>query len=398
MSETAPNVGARRPRGSVLAAIACSGTMAMHVFVPALPAVARDFATTPAAAQMTLTVYLIGVAAGQLIYGPLSDRFGRRPVLIVSLAVFFFASLVAAFAPGIEWLIGARVAQALGACGGLVLGRAMARDGATPQQAARQLALLVMVMTASPALAPLLGSIVASFVGWRGIFWMLSVVAAALLVLTITAVPETNLQRAPLPSARTLLAVYGRLLGRLEFRAYAIGGACMSTSLYAFLSASPFLFTEVLHRPSSEVGIYYMVIVAGVTLGSWLSSKLTGSLGIKGLLRLGASLGMAGAAAMLVLALFDLVSVAGLVGTMTVFSIGSGVTSPVATARAISVDPQRIGAASGLYGCLQMGFGALCTLLAGIWHDGTALPVTLILLAASTTSQLAFLIVHKRAD
>jgi DHA1 family bicyclomycin/chloramphenicol resistance-like MFS transporter len=398
MSETAPNVGARRPRGAVLAAIACSGTMAMHVFVPALPAVARDFATTPAAAQMTLTVYLVGVAAGQLVYGPLSDRFGRRPVLIVSLAVFFFASLVAAFAPDIDWLIGARVVQAVGACGGLVLGRAMARDGATPQQAARQLALLVMVMTASPALAPLLGSIISSLVGWRGIFGLLGVVAAALLVVTIIAVPETNLQRAPLPSARSLLAVYGRLLGRLDFRAYAIGGACMSTSLYAFLSASPFLFTEVLHRPASEVGLYYMMIIAGVTLGSWLASKLTGSLGIKGLLRLGASLGMAGAASMLALALLDAVSVAGLLGTMTVFSIGSGVTSPVATARAISVDPQRIGAASGLYGCLQMGFGALCTLLAGIWHDGTALPVTLILLAASTTSQLAFLIVHKRAD
>jgi DHA1 family bicyclomycin/chloramphenicol resistance-like MFS transporter len=138
VTAAAPSLSVPRPRGIVLAAIACSGTLAMHMFVPALPAVARDLDTTPAVAQLTLTVYLMGIAAGQLIYGPLSDRFGRRPVLIASLAVFLAASLMAAFAPDIQWLIAARVLQALGACGGLVLGRAMARDGATPEQAARR--------------------------------------------------------------------------------------------------------------------------------------------------------------------------------------------------------------------------------------------------------------------
>jgi DHA1 family bicyclomycin/chloramphenicol resistance-like MFS transporter len=398
VTAVAPTIGAPRPSGVVLAAIACSGTLAMHMFVPALPAVARELDATPAAAQLTLTVYLIGIAAGQLIYGPLSDRFGRRPVLIASLAVFLAASLIAAFAPSIQWLIAARVVQALGACGGLVLGRAMARDGATPEQAARQLALLVMVMTASPAVAPLLGGLVATVLGWRGIFGLLGAAGAGLLLLTLVSLPETNRQRAPLLSARTLFMVYGRLLRRPDFRAYAVGGAGMSTSIYAFLSASPFLFTELLGRPLDEVGLYYMAVVAGITLGSWLASQLTVRLGTRRLLLAGASLGMAGAASLLSLDLMHMLSVPSLLAAMTLFALGAGMTSPVATARAISVDPRRIGAASGLYGCLQMGFGALCTLLVGLWHAASALPVALILLVSATTAQIAFLLVRKRVN
>lgn len=387
-----------RPNGAVLAAIAASGTLAMHMFVPALPAVAHDLGTTPGAAQLTLTVYLVGIAAGQLIYGPLSDRFGRRPTLIASLSLFLAATILAAFAPSIEWLVAARVVQALGACGGLVLGRAMARDGATPEQAARQLALLVMVMTAAPAIAPLLGGTVAGLVGWRGIFALLGAAGAALLVLTLVSLPETNRDRAPLPGIVALLAVYRGLLRRPDFRAYTVGGACMSTSIYAFLSASPFLFTDLMHRPASEIGFYCMAVVAGITAGSWLASRLTVRLGIPTLLRIGAGLGMTGAAGLLTLDLLHMRTVPGILAAMGVFAVGAGITSPVATARAISVDPQRIGAASGLYGCLQMSVGALCTLLAGLWHGNSALPVAIILLGSATLSQVAFALVPRRGE
>lgn len=388
---------APRPRSAVLAAIACSGTMAVHILVPALPAVALDLHATAASAQLTLTVYLLGIAGGQLVYGPLSDRFGRRPVLIFSLSLFLVSSLVGALASTIDWLIAARVVQALGACGGLVLGRAMARDGASPEEAARQLAVLVMVMTVSPAVAPLLGGMVAEAAGWRAIFVLLSVAAAALLVLTLVAVPETNLRRSPLPSVRAFLAVYGRLVANTNFRGYAVGGACMSTSLFAFLSASPFLFSNILHRPAGEIGFYYMSVVAGITVGSWLASRLNGRVGMNVLLRIGASLGMTGAAGLLVLDLAHALSVPALLATMLLFALGAGITSPTATARTLSVDPQRIGAASGLYGCMQMAYGAFCTLLVGIWHDGTALPVALILLASATISQFSFFIARKNA-
>jgi DHA1 family bicyclomycin/chloramphenicol resistance-like MFS transporter len=380
----------RRPSGLLLAAIACSGTLAMHIFVPVLPAVARDFAATPGAAQMTLTVYLIGLAAGQLIYGPLSDRFGRRPVLIAALLVFLAATLLAAVAPSLHWLIAARVVQALGACGGLVLGRAMARDGATPEQAGRRLALLVMAMTVAPAIAPLIGSTAAIWLGWRGIFAVLGLAGAALLLLTLFTLPETNRLRAALPNPLAMLRVYGRLLGRRSFRAYAAGGACMSTSIYAFLSASPFLFIEVLHRPPGEIGVYYMALFFGITLGSWLASRLALRVPIERLLRAGALAGMLAAGGLLAVDLSGRLSVATMLAPMALYAIGCGLSSPLATARAIGVDLRAIGAASALYGFLQMSFGALCTLLVGVWHVHSAAPVAGILLAAATTAQVAF--------
>jgi len=380
----------RQPSGLLLAAIACSGTLAMHIFVPVLPAVARDFAATPGAAQMTLTVYLVGLAAGQLIYGPLSDRFGRRPVLIAALLVFLTATLLAAVAPSLGWLIAARVVQALGACGGLVLGRAMARDGATPEQAGRQLALLVMAMTVAPAIAPLLGSTAAIWLGWRGIFAVLGLAGAALLLLTVTTLPETNCLRAALPNPLAMLQVYAGLLRRRSFRAYAAGGACMSTSIYAFLSASPFLFVEVLHRPPGEIGVYYMALFFGITLGSWLASRLAMRVAIERLLRLGALLGMLAAGALLAVDLSGRLGVKTMLAPIALYAIGCGLTSPLATARAIGVDLRAIGAASALYGFLQMTFGALCTLLVGLWHVHSALPVAGILLAAATMAQIAF--------
>ena len=239
-----------------------------------------------------------------------------------------------------------------------------------------------MVMTASPAIAPLLGSIVATAVGWRGIFGLLAAAAAGLLLLTLVSLPETNRQRTPLPGARSLLAVYGQLLGRSDFRAYAIGGACMTTSIYAFLSASPFLFTEFLKRPSSEVGLYYMVVVAGITLGSWVASRLTIRWGIQRLLLTGASLGMAGAAALLTLDLLRLLNVQSLLATMLLFALGAGITSPVATARAISVDPR---ARDRLrpYGCFRM---PARSYLAGLGTTRFMLPVAIILLASATTA------------
>src|SRR5581483_3178326 len=185
VSDAATAATHARPHGALLAAITGSGTLAMHMFVPALPAVAREFSASPGTVQLTLTVYLIGIAGGQLVYGPFSDRFGRRPVLIACLSVFLAATAVAAFATQLGLLIAARFVQAVGACGGLVLGRAMVRDGATPDQAARQLALLVMVMTAAPALAPLIGGEIQVLLGWRGIFSVLGAFSAVLLALTV---------------------------------------------------------------------------------------------------------------------------------------------------------------------------------------------------------------------
>jgi DHA1 family bicyclomycin/chloramphenicol resistance-like MFS transporter len=384
------------PNGALLAAITGSGTLALHMFVPALPAVAQHFAASAGAAQLTLTVYLIGIAGGQLIYGPLSDRFGRRPVLITALSVFLAATVAAGLAPHLDLLIAARFVQAIGACGGLVLGRAMVRDSAAPDQAARRLALLVMVMTTAPALAPLIGAQIETWMGWRGIFGVLGVFVTALLIASVLTLGETSRTRTALPHLGAMLAVYGRLLANAEFRGYAVAGACMSTSIYAFLSASPFLFVDVLHRPMGEVGFYYMAVVVGITMGSWLASGLAARLGAVILLRIGAVCGFVGAAALLLVDMSGWLSVTTMLAAMCVYALGCGMSSPTATAQAIGVDLKAIGAASGLYGFIQMSFGALCTLLAGFWHGHSAAPVAGILLAASSTSHFALYFIRRR--
>jgi len=389
-----PDAGAppaRRPSAALLAAITAAGSLALHIFAPALPDVARELDASPATIQLTLTLYLIGVAAGQLVYGPLSDRFGRRPVLIAATALFFGSSVLAIFATDVGFLLAARVLQALGGCGGLVLGRAMVRDGTTPERAASQLALLTMAMSASPALAPVIGGFLNDWLGWRAIFAFLAAYGAMLLGFALFVLPETNRSRIALPNAIALLATYGRLLRSPVFRGYAIGGACVTTSFYGFLAASPFLFAEVMRRPSSEIGLYYMLLIAGVTLGSFSANRLAGRIGLRAAVRGAACLSTASALTMLGFALAGAPSLPAVLGPMFFFMLAAGFASPLAVAGALSADSRLIGSASGLFGFIQMGFGAICTALAGVWPAHSAAPIAAILLAAALAGLAAFL-------
>jgi DHA1 family bicyclomycin/chloramphenicol resistance-like MFS transporter len=168
----------------------------------------------------------------------------------------------------------------------------------------------------------------------------------------------------------------------------------MSTSTYAFFASSPFLFVNVLHRPASEVGAYYMVIVAGITGGSWLASRVAAASSV--VLPIAAALGILGAGGLLLIDQAGWLSVTSILVTVCIFSVGTGIVSPLATARAIGADTRAIGAASGLYGFLQMSFGAFCTLWVGVWHTESALSTACIMLAAAVLAQIAFLVGRDR--
>src|SRR6185312_9619140 len=176
----------------LLVLITISGTLAMHMFIPALPAAGRDFGASVAAMQLTISVYILGLAGGQLVYGPLSDAFGRRPLLIVGLALYVVAGLAAAVATNVHTLVAARLFQALGGCAGLVLGRAIVRDTAPAGEAVRDLALLNLVMMIGPGLAPLLGPLLVVGLGWRSIFVLLAALGAATFLFSWRLLPETG--------------------------------------------------------------------------------------------------------------------------------------------------------------------------------------------------------------
>jgi DHA1 family bicyclomycin/chloramphenicol resistance-like MFS transporter len=379
----------------LLALLTFSGTLAMHVFVPALPIAAVDLGAAPGSMQLTISLYIMGLALGQLVYGPLSDRLGRRPTLMAGLVLYTAASLAAAAAPDAEVLIVLRLFQAVGGCAGLVLGRAIVRDTALPIEAARRLALMNLMVTLGPGVAPLAGSALAGTLGWRSIFLALAAFGAVNILLSWRLLPETAVTGSS-GGTRTLLRNYAGLLRSPAFLGYAIGGGCATTSMYAFIAAAPFVLVQQLGRTGAEVGPIIAVLVLGVWVGSILASRLITRVALRRLLILANLLSVAAALILLLGVLAGQLSVALVVATMFLFTLGVGTAAPAALTQAIGVNPQVIGSASGLYGFTQMAVGALCTALAGLGSN-PALAAALVLAASGVVAQGAFWLALRRS-
>ena len=371
----------------LLALLAFSGTLAMHVFVPALPIAQADLGGGMAAMQLTISLYILGLAGGQLVYGPLADRFGRRPVLMAGLSLYTAAGLAAMLAPSVNALIAARLFQALGGCAGLVLARAIVRDTSAPADTTRRLALMNLMITVGPGMAPLVGGLLADAAGWRSIFLALTLLGVVNLLLTWRLLPETG--RTTEGASIGLMESYGQLLRAPAFWGYAVGGGCATTSLYGFVAAAPFIFIGELHQPTARVGGYIALLVLGVWVGSILASRLIARVSVGRLLVGANGVSVAAACILLAVVLCDRLTVPLAIGTVFTFSVGVGTAAPAALAEALSVNPRVAGSASGLYGAMQMAVGALCTALAGIGSD-PALAAALVLAGSGIIAQAAF--------
>jgi DHA1 family bicyclomycin/chloramphenicol resistance-like MFS transporter len=383
----APAGGRERAPFLLLVAMTACGTLGMHIIIPALPATAHALGMSIGTSQLTITLYLIGLAIGQLLYGPVSDRFGRRPVVLAGLSLFTAASIATSLAPNAAILIGARVLQSLGGCAGLVLGRASVRDGASAEKAAGQLALLTLVMAMVPAIAPAIGGYLTAYIHWRASYVLLAVFGAATLAACAFALPETLSE--PSGARRSMLSAYARLLRSPRFLGYAVGGACSTTSFYGFMSASPFIFERQLHQPTQRVGLYYLVLMLGVAAGSLGANRIAGRVPIRTALRLANGLGIFGAILFAAADAADILSVTTVVVPVCLFMVGAGMASPFALAGSVSVNPQAIGAASGMYGFIQMGYGMLCTVVVESWRPGAVYPVATVLLGSALLGQAA---------
>ncbi len=397
--ETLPLAAQETPRPPqiplwLIALLTFSGTLAMHIFVPALPIAGADLGASAGAIQATISIYIIGLAIGQLVYGPVSDRFGRRPTLMVGLVLYVAASLMALFAPDVRTLIVARLFQALGGCTGLVLGRAIVRDTAGGSETAKRLALLNLMVAVGPGTAPLVGGVLANSISWRAIFLLLSLLGLLNFVLTWRLLPETRVKSGE--TGVSLLPSYARLLRSPAFLGFAIGGGCATTSLYAFVAAAPFIFVHELGRSTHEVGPYMAILVFGVAIGSILATRLIGRVRIRSLLIVANAGSVAAAFLFLAAVLSGHLTVPITLLSMALFTIGAGTASPAALTEAISTDPSVIGSASGLYGFAQMAIGALCTALVGI-GSSPSFAAAVVVAGAGLIAQASFWIALRTA-
>jgi DHA1 family bicyclomycin/chloramphenicol resistance-like MFS transporter len=378
----------------LLLMLALASTISMHMFAPALPIVSVDLAASPNLTQMSLSSYIVGLAVGQLIYGPASDRIGRRPALIFGTSLFAMASVGAALSTRIDVLIGARFLQALGASAGLTLSRAIVQDCFAGEQAAKKLALLGLLIMVGPAVSPLLGSALSVLFGWRSILLALATLGIVNFVTVLLLLKETV---KPVSNGSARGANRYRLLKSRNFLCFALAGGCASTSLYAFISAAPFIFTHQLHRAPAEVGRYLGFNIVGMGLGSFATSQLISRVAPTRLLMTGSLVNCVGAALLLGLTLSGHLTLAGTLLSMFILTCGAGMVAPLALAGAMSVDASAAGSASGLYGCSQMVVGAICSGLAGIGSDH-AIAAAGTMFGAGIAALIAFRLVYHLAE
>ncbi len=350
----------------LLTAMVALGPISTDLYLPSLPAIGAAFGVSNAEVQLTLSVFLAGFAVSQLVYGPLSDRFGRRPVILGGLALYLLATIVCAFAGSIEVLILARFLQALGACVGPVLGRAVVRDIYGRERAARMLSYMGMAMALAPAFGPILGGFLEVWFGWRANFAALAAFAVATLAGALVTLPETNRWKSP-DATRPghLLATYLGLLRHRSYIGYVLVTACTYAGIFSFISGSAFVLIGLLGLSPDVYGFCFAAIVVGYMAGTFLSGRLTLALGLERMVQLGTAVQVAGGAAGLGLLLLDSVTLAGIVLPVVVFMLGTGLAMPNAQAGAIGPFPRAAGSASALLGFFQMGLAALVGIAVG---------------------------------
>ena len=363
----------------ILGALSAFGPLAIDFYLPGFPAMATAFATDETQIQLTLAVYFLGLSIGQLIYGPIADRFGRRIPLLVGVGLFTVASLACALAPSLEWLIAARFVQALGGCAGMVLSRAIVSDKCDAVGAAKVFSQLMLVMGLAPILAPMLGGLLVNLYGWQSIFIVLTVFSALAALAVALGLPESlpdNVPRQPLSGA---LRQYGRLLKDREFLGHALTGGIAMAGMFAYIAGSPFVFIKLYDVPAEHYGWLFGSNAAGFILVAQINARLLANRGPAFLLARTIWIYLAAGVVLLGVSALHTQQLWPLLIPLFVCIASLGCIIPNASACAMSGQGARAGSASAMLGCLQFSVAAGAASLVGVLHNGTAMPMAMVI-------------------
>lgn len=350
--------------------------IAVNMYVPSLPGMERALNTDATTIQLTITVYLVATAIGQLVMGPLSDRFGRRPVLLSGLILFVIGSLACALAQSIGALLIARIVQAFGACAGLSLARAIVRDTSDSGSSVSRIGYLNMGMAIAPVLAPALGGQLDQAFSWRASFDFMTAFGGLVLIYAFLALPETRKVSAETSSFASWLASSGRLLRLRAFWIFAGTLMLLSSTFFALVAGGPYVAIRVMGMSPGVFGLYFMPLVMGYILGNFVTARFGARIGIGWMISIGNVLTLCGVLLAISLHLAGLHHPAALFGPLILTGLGNGFALPNTIAGAVSVDPDLAGAASGVAGALQVGGGAVATVVVGRLFDMEALAAT----------------------
>ncbi|WP_246777459.1 multidrug effflux MFS transporter [Rhizobium sp. BG4] len=370
-------------------------SISTDLYLPAMPTMAYDLGADAGDMELTVSGFLIGFSLGQLLWGPLGDRYGRRLPIAVGLVLFVIGSTGCAISGNANEMITWRVVQAVGACSGVVLSRAMVRDLYEGSRAAQMLSTLITVMATAPLLGPIVGGQVLAVAGWRMIFWLLVAVGLITLAALFT-IPETlSAQRRSEASLRSSFRGYLQLITERRLLGFAVAGGFFYAGIYAYIAGTPFAFIEYYHVPSQLYGVLFALGIVGIMLTNVANARLVGRLGSRRLLRFGTAGAALSGLALLATGTTNWGGLAGLAFPLFVYVSCSGLIVANSIGGALQDFPERAGAVSALIGALHYGCGILGSAAVGALVDGSPTALALVVAISGIGSFLCLFLVPR---
>lgn len=375
-----------------LGLLSAIGAFSIDMYLPGFPDIARDLNTTVAHVTLSITSFFIGISVGQMIYGPLLDKYGRKKPLYIGLIVYLLTSIGCAYAPTADALIGIRFLQALGSCAGMVASRALVRDIFPVNENAKVFSLLMLVIAISPIIAPTLGGYMSSAFGWQSIFYILASISGITLLAVYFGLPEGrkpdhSLSLLPRPIIKGFLEV----AKEPQFYTYAFAGAIASSGLYAYIAGSPFVFMELYHVSDKQYGWIFAIIAMGLIVASQVNTLLLKRFTSEQIIRVTLFCQCLAGISLVLGVWFNVLNLYSTIFLIWVFLSTQGFAFPNSSALSLAPFSKNAGTASALMGAVQLGIGAISTALVSILNNNTAMPMAAVMCGCAIASFVVLL-------